>query len=172
MSGALDGAAVFLTGGSRGIGLAIAEKLAAEHGARSRCSPRPPSRTRSCPARCTPRPRRSRPPAARRCRSRATCATPRPSQAGGGAGRRGVRRHRHLHQQRERDRPARRRGAAGQELRPAAVGQRARHVRRDAGLPAPPARVGHRPRADAVAAAEHRRALVPPRGATRSASTG
>jgi citronellol/citronellal dehydrogenase len=34
MTGHLDGAAVFMTGGSRGIGLAIAEKLAAEHGAR------------------------------------------------------------------------------------------------------------------------------------------
>ena len=39
------------------------------------CWPRPPSRTPSCRARCTRPPRRSRPPAARRCRCRPTSAT-------------------------------------------------------------------------------------------------
>ena len=72
----LKGKTLFITGGSRGIGLAIALKAAAD-GANVAIAAKTESRTPSSKAPSTPPPRRSRRPAARRCRSRSTCATKR-----------------------------------------------------------------------------------------------
>ena len=68
----LTGKTLFITGASRGIGLAIALR-AARDGANIAIAAKTAEPHRSCPARSTPPPRRSRRPAARRCRSSATC---------------------------------------------------------------------------------------------------
>ena len=76
----LAGKTLFITGASRGIGLAIALTRGARRRQHRHRRQDRPSRTRSSKARSTPPPRRSRRPAARRCRSSSTCATRRRSR--------------------------------------------------------------------------------------------
>ena len=150
---------MFMSGGSRGIGLAIAMR-AARDGAKvalmaKTAEPHPKLPGTDLHRGGGDRGGRRRGAADRRRHPRREAVgRPRP------ADRRALRRHRPGRQQRQRDQPRPHARAAGQALRPDAADQRARHVRRDPGLPALPARVRPRARADAVAAAVDRPALA------------
>ena len=63
----LKGKTLFITGASRGIGLAIALRAARDGANIAIAAKTDDAATRSCRARSIPRPRKSRKPAARRC---------------------------------------------------------------------------------------------------------
>ena len=137
MNGLLGGKTLFISGGSRGIGLAIALR-AARDGANVALIAKTAEPNPRLPGTSTRPPRRSRPPAATRL---PIVGDVRDEDGGRGRGRRGgraLRRHRRVRQQRQRDQPVGHRGAGDEALRPHAGHQHARHVRRHPRLhPAP-----------------------------------
>ena len=158
----LNDKTLFISGGSRGH--RPGDRAARRARRRERRADREDGRAASASSRApsSPRPRRSRPPAARRCRSWATSATSPRSRRRVAAT---VERFGGIDvcvNNASRDRPVRHRGAGDEALRPDAGHQHARHVRRQPRLhPAPAA--GREPaHPDAVAADQPRAPLARP----------
>ena len=164
----LEGRVMFMSGGSRGIGLAIAIR-AARDGAKVALMAKTAEPHPKLPGTVFTRGGGDRGGRRRGAADRGRHPRRRGRRGGRGPDRGALRRDRPGRQQRQRDQPRPHARAAGQALRPDAADQPARDVRRHAGMPALPARVRPRARAHAVAAALDRpRAGSPATAPTRS----